>query len=363
MVNTRRLARMGLLAVGLGTGAALAQSPVASADSSDWLSSIDSLLGGSALPAPSSGLDLAISFDGYSLVHEGNATAYTTVGEDGLAIAEGSGAYAYAGGGTGDYALADGTNAFALAGGEPGDTGGDNDKAIDIGNNDLPSNAGHDGAYAGNGSLAGGTGTGASDTAIDIGNNANDPNLGASGDNGSFAGAGGLSGGSGDGNNNIAIDIGNNSGFGDGATADQGNGNYATESGNTVGQYDGAFSGIGNNNTAIDDASYTTNFAGVSAQDGNDNYAYLLGPENSGAVAGYGDSNTIYVVDPFGSTADSVTAGYGGNSDLAEVLWTDGNALATGADHLYDILTASGHEIGTAAATSGGFLGELLSLF
>jgi hypothetical protein len=312
MANTRGFARLGMLAVGLGVGAAVAHSPVASADSStDWLSSIDSFLGGSALPAPSSGLDMAISYDGYSLVQEGNATAYTVTGEDGLAIADGSGAYAYAGGGTGDVAEAEGTNALAIAGGEPG------------------------------------TGTGAYDTAIDIGNNTNDLTEGVGGDNGAFAGAGGLSGASGDGNNDTAIDIGNNSGFGDGATADEGNGNYASESGSTVGEYNGAYSGFGDDNTVIDDVSYTTNFGGVSAEYGNDNFASVLGPENSGAVAGYGDSNIVYVVDPLGSTAISATSGYGGNSDVAAVLWTDGNALASGADHLYDIITALGPETGT----------------
>jgi hypothetical protein len=348
MANTRGFARLGMLAVGLGVGAAVAHSPVASADSStDWLSSIDSFLGGSALPAPSSGLDMAISYDGYSLVQEGNATAYTITGEDGLAIADGSGAYAYAGGGTGDVAEAEGTNALAIAGGEPGDTDANYDTAIDIGNNDLPSTAGDDGAYAGNGDLAGGTGTGAYDTAIDIGNNTNDLTEGVGGDNGAFAGAGGLSGASGDGNNDTAIDIGNNSGFGDGATADEGNGNYASESGSTVGEYNGAYSGFGDDNTVIDDVSYTTNFGGVSAEYGNDNFASVLGPENSGAVAGYGDSNIVYVVDPLGSTAISATSGYGGNSDVAAVLWTDGNALASGADHLYDIITALGPETGT----------------
>jgi len=363
MVNTHRIAWMGILAVGLGTGAAVAHSAVASADSSDWLSSIDSFLGGSALPAPSSGLDLAISFDGMSLVQEGSATAYTTAGQYGLAIAEGSGAYAYAGGGIGDRAEAEGTNAFALAGGEPGDTGANYDTAIDIGNNDLPSAAGNNGAYAGNGDLAGGTGTGAYDTAIDIGNNTNDLREGINGDNGAFAGAGALSGGSGDGNNDTAINVGNNSGFGDGATSDEGNGNYAGEFGSIVGEYDGTYSGTGNDNTAINDVSYNTNFAGINAENGNDNYAFALGPENSGAVAGYGDSNIVYILDPLGSTPISVTSGYGGNSDLAAVLWTDGNALASSADHVYDILTASGHEAGIAAATSGGFLGELLSLF
>jgi len=42
---------------------------------------------------------------------------------------------------------------------------------------------------------------------------------------------------------------------------------------------------------------------------------------------------------------------------------TDGaTASAPGADYLYDIISALG-ESGTAAAASGGFLAELLSLF
>jgi hypothetical protein len=48
---------------------------------------------------------------------------------------------------------------------------------------------------------------------------------------------------------------------------------------------------------------------------------------------------------------------------LAEVLFTHGNASATGADFVYDIITPFGPEAGTAAATSGGWLAELLSLF
>jgi len=382
VVNFHGVARLGVLAVGLGIGAAWAQMPVASADSSsDWLSTIDSLLSG-ASPAPATPIDLFISFDGYTIYDGGGgADAITVPGDYSVAIAygadadafafgtgsssyaDGSGAYAYTGGGTGDVAEALGTNAYAVAGGDASDTGANYDTAIDIGNNDLPSAAGNNGAYAGNGDLAGGTGTGAYDTAIDIGNNTNDLSEGINGDNGAFAGAGALSGGSGDGNNDTAINVGNNSGFGDGATSDEGNGNYAGEFGSIVGEYDGTYSGTGNDNTAINDVSYNTNFAGINAENGNDNYAFALGPENSGAVAGYGDSNIVYILDPLGSTPISVTSGYGGNSDLAAVLWTDGNALASSADHVYDILTASGHEAGIAAATSGGFLGELLSLF
>jgi hypothetical protein len=350
MVSTRGIARMGMLAVGLGVGAAVAHSPVASADSSsDWLSSIDSVLGGSALPAPSSGLDMAISFDGYSLFQEGTANADTTTGEYGLAIAYGSDALASAEGGTGDYALADGTNALAEAGGAPTDTGANYDTAIDIGNNASPGSILiDDGAYAGNADLeafSGGSGTGAYDTAIDIGNNTNDATLGGS--DGAFAGAGGLAGNIGDGNNDTAIDVGNNSGAYDGSHAVDGNGNYASESGSTTGEGEGVFSTSGNDNTAVADASYTTSFDGTYAYDGNDNYASVLGPENSYASAGIGDSNIAYVLDPFGSTASEATSGLGFNSELAAVLLTDGTAIANTADYAYDILTALGPEAGT----------------
>jgi hypothetical protein len=347
MASTRGLARLAGLSVGLGIAAAVAQTPVVWADSStDWLSSIDSLLSGGAVPASSSGLDMAISFDGISLVQDGTATAHTTAGEFGLAIAEGSNAYASATGGTGDYALADGTNALAFAGGEPGDTGADHDTAIDIGNNDLPSTGAPDGAYAGNSDLGGGSGTGANDTAIDIGNNANGASGG--GNEGAFAGGGGLGGVAGGGNNDTAIDFGNNSGLDDGADAVGGNNNYASESGSMTGYDEGAFSGFGgDNNTAFSDASYTTEFGGVYAEVGNDNYAAVLGPENSVATVFDGNSNIAYVIDPLGSTASYADSGYGFSSELSGVLFAEGTSAAVTANDVYDVITALGHLSGT----------------
>jgi hypothetical protein len=368
MVNTRGVARLGMLAVGLGVGVGVAHSPgVASADSSsDWLSSIDGVLSGGALPAPSAGLDLAISFDGYNLVTDGTATAETTTGDFSLAIADGDhadataygtgntaiadgdGAAAFANAGTGDYALADGINADAGAGGVSGDTGGNYDTAIDIGNNDATPIGAADGAFAGNADLEepAGIGTGSYDTAIDIGNNTNDASL--SGNDGAFAGAGGLDGLGGDGNNETAIDVGNNSGLNNGSFAIEGNGNYASESGSTTGENEYVFAGIGSDNTAVDNASYTTSGDDVIAGVGNDNYASVLGPENSGALAGFGsDSDIAYVLDPFGSTASHAVSGDGFNSDLAAVLLTDGTATANTADLAYDILTALGPAAGT----------------
>ncbi len=59
-------------------GAAVASgSAAAGADSStDWLGSVDGPLSGTALPASSSGLDLAISYDGYTLVQEGRSAEH-----------------------------------------------------------------------------------------------------------------------------------------------------------------------------------------------------------------------------------------------------------------------------------------------
>jgi len=349
VVKVRRLSRLGLLALGLSVGAAVASSAgMALADSStDWLAAVDSLLGGLALPAAGSGANVAVSFDGYSLLQEGTATAHTATGEYGLAIAEGSGAYAYAGGGIGDLAEAEGTNALAIAGGNPGDTGGDYDTAIDIGNNDRPSTGAADGAYAGNGDLGGGSGTGAHDTAIDIGNNTNDADVGG-GNDGAFAGAGGLGGVPGDGNNDTAIDIGNNSGLDDGANALGGSSNFASQFGTMTGYDEGAFAGFGgDNNIAVADASYTREFAGVYAEVGNGNYASLVGPENSFAVAFEGNSNVATIFDPFGSAPSYADSGYGFSNDVTAVLFAEGTTAAVTGNNVYDILTALGHVAGT----------------
>ena len=348
MVNVHGMARLGVLAVGLGIGAAWAQTPVASADSSsDWLSSVDSLLSG-ASPAAATPIDLDISFDGYTIYDGGgSATAFTTTGDYGLAIAYGDYAYAQAAGGTGDYALAGGTNAFASAGGAIGDTGADGDTAIDIGSNASMG----DGAWAGNSDMIGAAdgGTGVHDTAIDIGNNTNDGDLG--GNSGAFAGAGGLAGGSGDGNNDTAIDVGNNTyngnnggGF-DGSFAVEGNGNYASESGDGTGPGDYIYAGQGNDNTAIG----AGDTLGVDAYGGNDNYAYVDGPTDSTALAYDGNSNIASVFDPFGATGsiDSATAGDGFSNDLADVLLVHGNTTADTANLLYDIVSLFGNFSGS----------------
>jgi hypothetical protein len=128
------------MAVGLGIGAALASIPAtASADSSDWLTAVDSLLSGSVLPAATdtSALNLAISFDGMSLFQDGSA--YASSGTDGdIAIANGAGANAYAFG-TDNYASVDGTDSTAVAGGINAVTAGSSadNTAFVFGDNDY----------------------------------------------------------------------------------------------------------------------------------------------------------------------------------------------------------------------------------
>jgi hypothetical protein len=135
MVNSRVIARLGILAAGVGIGAAVASMPgIASADSStDWLSSIDSLLGGAFPAATSSGLNLSISENGVTLFQEGTAHAYSGSGDYAIADGAGSTATAY---GTDTYADVDGTDSSAVAGGATaaGAAGASDDTAFVDGN-------------------------------------------------------------------------------------------------------------------------------------------------------------------------------------------------------------------------------------
>jgi hypothetical protein len=124
MLSTRTVARLGILAVGLGIAGAVASATwIAAADSStDWLSSLDTLLSGGAAPAADT-TDLAISVDGITILQEGSAHAYSGTNGD-FAIADGAGTTATAYG-TGDYAYAEGTDPAATAGGTTATSGGD----------------------------------------------------------------------------------------------------------------------------------------------------------------------------------------------------------------------------------------------
>jgi hypothetical protein len=166
------LTRLGLLAVGLGVGAAFASMPaLASADtSSDWLSAVDSFL---STAAPAAGttpaLDLAISMDGVTLFQSGDAHAASGSSGD-IAIANGAGASAYAFG-TNNYASVDGIGSSAVAGGYNAAqaSGSTYDTAFAFGNNDL-SYAGGDGALHHPGTFDYAVIFGNNDTALSGGN-------------------------------------------------------------------------------------------------------------------------------------------------------------------------------------------------
>jgi hypothetical protein len=374
-VNVRGLGRLGMLAVGLGIGAAVVHSPVAWADSStDWLASIDNVASGAALPAADpSTLNLDISFDGYTLYQSGSAEAVTQSGEYGLAIASGADSEAFADGGTGDYALADGSGAYAEAGATGGS--GDNfDSAIDIGNNtgkgdgaeafdgsndraiDIGNNSGsHDLAFAGEGN---------NDSAADVGNNSGS-------EDGPYAYVGNYDSATQFGNNtgyadgpegaygnyNSATQIGNNSGLDDHPSGYEGNYDSATQFGNNSGDESGPLAGYGNYDSAADYASNTGEGDGPFAGDGNSNFAEVSGTNSSADAGGFNESltsndNIAYVLDPFGADGSYADAGANstaaGGYDLAAVLGVDNTtATATGAEFLYDIVTALGNQAGS----------------
>ena len=142
MLRSRGLGRLGLLAVGLGIGAAVASTPgVASADSStDPFSLIDELLGGLSVPAQAvsaQALDMQVSIGGADLFPVAGNTAIAQANPGDIAIAIGDNAYADAGGtaGAGDFAFSDGNNNIAEA------DGGSFDTAVAFGGSDDYANA------------------------------------------------------------------------------------------------------------------------------------------------------------------------------------------------------------------------------
>src|SRR5271163_5342055 len=99
MSHSIRSGRMGLLAVGLGIGAAPAFTPqIASADpSADPFSWADQVLSGLAVPAdPTSPLDMQISISGIDLFSTVDNTATATSQFGDIAVAIGNGADANA---------------------------------------------------------------------------------------------------------------------------------------------------------------------------------------------------------------------------------------------------------------------------
>ncbi len=112
MVKARAIGRIGILAAGLGIGAAIAStSGIASAETA-----VD--------PFAFDLNDIAISFDGVTLFQQGTASAASGMGDLAIAIGDGSEANAGAGDAFGqtlapgqfDVAVAEGTGSFASAG-------------------------------------------------------------------------------------------------------------------------------------------------------------------------------------------------------------------------------------------------------
>jgi hypothetical protein len=275
MVKARRLGRLGMLAVGLGIGAAVASTPgIASADTSADPFSFSSINLGDLFPAadaaPSSPLDLDISVDGHTLLDLGT-TATATSGTGDIAIAFGADSQAIAEGGFGDYALATaGTQAIA---GDltPGATGNNFDFA----------SASGDASFA----QAGNNGLDTTGSSFDY----------ASASSGANAVAG-------------------FNGSGDSASA--------------VGQDTFVQAGVGTTATPA-------NFDSASAL-GNVTTPTTTGVA---AFAVNGSSDTAFVVDPLGTVGSTANAGGPDfNFDLAGVFGDALHATATGANFLVDIL-------------------------
>jgi hypothetical protein len=287
MVNTRSLGRLGMLAVGLGIGVAVASTPgIASADTPadpfSWLAGLNpGDLSAAALPAASP-FDLDISVDGFTVLDLGTG-ATATSGTGDIAIAFGADSSATAEGGFGDYALATAADTEAVAGdAATGATGN---------NFDFASASGVDSeAVAGNTELPDTTGSSFDYASANSGNAT--PTLGAE----ALAGL--------DGSGDSA------SAVGQGAFAVSGVSDTATPA-----NFDSA-SVLSNVNTPTDAEA----FAGSGAD--------FLG----------GSSDTAFVVDPLATVGSLALAGDGFNSDLAGVFGDDLNAAATGANFLVDIL-------------------------
>lgn len=362
MINARGFVRLAVLSVGLGIGAAAASTaPNAAADSSaDWLSSIDSLLAGSFLSAPAaSALDFQISIDGQDLLPISGNEATASSGMGDVAIAFGDGANADATGGVGNFASAAGAGSNALTSGYGG---GDFDSAVASGAGSYAE------ADGGNGNAAIASGDGSQSYSGGVASDPGDYNVASATGTGSLASAA-----YGDDNSAVAN--------GEGSDAEAGGYlNHAGvevadngDSSSALGIHAVAYSGHGgDNDTAyVFDPTATVNSPGSTAEAefGSDNYSSVFG-DNSFAEAGGSrlaelGNNDIALLFGTGGYADAgSTLTAPGDFDFASIFGSGPyNAIATGGDHLYDIVSALGNEFGSAAATSGSnLLTELLAL-
>ena len=333
--------RLGMLAVGMSIGAALASTPqVASADSStDPSSWLDQMVSGLSLPAAdaASPLDIQISISGYDLFSPVNNTAFATSGFGNFAIAIGNGAHADASGGFLNFAFSDGTNTSAAT-----PVGADLDFAVAEGTGssaNIGLGASLDFAFAdGTGSSAN-VGLGASlddATAIGAGSNA----IVGAGSSLSSAFSDGTSSTAvaGAGNGNLATAI----GTGSTAITVLGNGDLATASGGGTATAGGFLA-----NAFADGAGSTATATGAADS------ATALGGNAEAQASGIGDIAYIFNT---GSALDQATASLGDNL-LAEIIGT-GSTAEAGLGN-WDLAAAFGDML-HAMATGGNFLLDIM---
>jgi hypothetical protein len=328
-----RVGRMGILAVGLSIGAALAATPqIASADpSADPLAWVDQLVSGLPVSADAaSPLDMQISISGIDLFPTADNTATATSKFGDVAIAFGDGANATATGSFGDLAIANGTDSTAGAG-----LGGLFDYAIAHGaNSDAAA------GVAGNFVIA--TADGDNSTAS--------AGLESNFDIASAVGTGskatvGIGGGS-----DLAV------AHGDGSSADAGIGSHDIASADGTGST--ATAAVGNHDlsSAVGGGDATAGgFHSIAFADGVDSDAQAIGIRDIAAIFNTGSlldeatsggnstfplaAHDIALIIGTGSTAvagSDLTGG--GNWDLAAVFGDMLDAHATGANFLFDIL-------------------------
>jgi hypothetical protein len=302
MFNARRLGHLGMLAVGVGIGSAMAATPgIASADNnSQVVSAIDpsGLFPAADTAQPS---DFQISIDGMDLFPTAGNSAIAVSGVGDVAIAFGAGSQAIADGGYGDYATANGTDAFAEAGyGGLGHTGNNFDYASASGTG-ADAQAGDDP----NSEFADATTGNSFDSATASGTDA----TAYAGFDGSFDSA--------HASGNLANALAGDNGNGDFASAIGGNTDAeAGESGLTV---------PADHDTAIVLGNLITAQTGLTQ-------AIAGGGFSLSNVIGDGGSNdTAFTNDPFGTVGSDAVAGLGNNFDLAGLFGDDyvANAFAT----------------------------------
>jgi hypothetical protein len=327
MKSTRAFARLGMLAVGLGIGGALASIPaVATADSWDWLAAIDGSLGGLAAPADSLDslfpeVNVAISYNGMSLFQDGSASASSGAnGSNDFAIAYGANSSATASG-SGSYAAVYGDNSSAFAGG----AGSSSNSAFVLGDGSSATAGGADS----NGNLAAVYGDGSQAFAGGYGDNPGTQNIaGVVGDHGNA-----LAGSSADGagSYNIAYVEGNDLG-----TA------------NATGTSD-----------LLDILKHYTDWGQPSnpAAAAADGANLLSGSDASGALA---DGNAFWTDLLSGDTGGALTAGQDFWADLASSFDPAG-AAADSTNAWTDLLSA--FDGAGAAADASNFWTELAALF